>query len=148
MRALANGEAVPVRNPHATRPWQHVLEPLAGYLLLSTRLLDSPARFSGAWNFGPGPESARTVRELVEAVLENWGSGRWVDRGDLQEGAPPEEEFLHLCSDKARMMLGWRPRWDFARSVRETVRWYKAHAEGRDMRRVTENQLEQYISGA
>jgi CDP-glucose 4,6-dehydratase len=135
VRRLAEGRPVPVRNPHAVRPWQHVLEPLSGYLLLGGRLLSAdPAEracAADAWNFGPPPGSARTVHDLVAEVLTAWGGGRWEDASD--PSAPHEAGLLQLSTDKARALLGWRPRWDFTTTVRRTVEWYRAHLAGEDM---------------
>lgn len=133
MRALAAGKPIPLRNPAATRPWQHVLEPLGGYLLLAERLFAeanrSPVRFTlaSAFNFGPGLEANRSVRELVETALQHW-PGSWRDGSDPH--APHEAGRLHLQIDKAHHQLGWHPRWDFATTVARTVAWYHAVHEG------------------
>ncbi len=126
MRALAAGERVGVRRPEATRPWQHVLEPLGGYLLLAEKLANVEAE-AGPFNFGPFLEANRSVRELMEASLGHW-PGQWDDRSDPQ--APHEAGRLHLQIDKAHHQLGWHPRWDFATSVERTVGWYRAVHEG------------------
>ena len=126
MRALAAGEPIPLRNPAATRPWQHVLEPLGGYLLLAERLL-ADARCASAFNFGPALEANRSVRELVEAALQHW-LGSWRDGSDPH--APHEAGRLHLQIDKAHHQLGWQPRWDFATTVAHTAGWYRAVHEG------------------
>jgi CDP-glucose 4,6-dehydratase len=130
--SLSEGRAVPVRNPDAVRPWQHVLEPLGGYLLLGARLSgvghDRPAAFCEAWNFGPHSEDARPVRDVVDALVKNWGSGRWDDRHD--PGTPHEAGLLRLSIDKAQALLGWQPRWRFEETFRRTVEWYRAFHEG------------------
>ena len=126
IRALAAGERVGVRRPEATRPWQHVLEPLGGYLLLAEKLSSAEAK-AGAFNFGPSLESNRSVRELVEAALDNW-PGQWDDHSNPL--APHEAGRLHLQIDKAHHQLGWQPRWDFATTVKRTVGWYRAVHEG------------------
>ena len=150
IRALTTGEPIPVRNPDATRPWQHVLEPLGGYLLLGARLSqgasDDRARFCEAWNFGPDPADSTPVRGLVDAILRNWGSGTWQDRSD--PAAPHEAPTLRLAIAKARESLGWRPRWGFEETLRRTVAWYRAHHEGaqRDaLRALTESQSADYL---
>ncbi len=149
IRALASDEPILVRNPFAVRPWQHVLEPLSGYLELGCRLLapstEDRLRFADAWNFGPMPENARTVQEVVEELLRHWGSGKWVDGRDSK--APHEAGLLRLCTDKARSILGWRPRWDFATTMRHTVEWYRAFYSGADMAAWCRRQIEAY-SGA
>jgi CDP-glucose 4,6-dehydratase len=130
--ALAAGRPIPVRNPHGVRPWQHVLEPLGGYLLLGARLAgvgaEAPARFCEGWNFGPRPEDARPVRQVVEALIEAWGSGSWDDRHD--PAAPHEAGLLRLSIDKAQARLGWLPRWRFDETFRRTVAWYRAFHGG------------------
>jgi CDP-glucose 4,6-dehydratase len=127
MRALAAGETIEVRSPEATRPWQHVLEPLSGYLLLAERLHAKGTTYASAFNFGPSLEANRPVRELVKAALQHW-PGQWQDRSDAD--APHEAGRLHLQIDKAHHQLGWRPRWDFPTTVARTVGWYRAVEEG------------------
>lgn len=127
MRALASGEPIGVRRPEATRPWQHVLEPLGGYLLLAERLLEAHGSetsnpYSDAFNFGPSLESNRSVRELIEEAVMHW-PGPWIDLSD--PAAPHEAGRLHLQVDKAHHQLGWRPRWRFATTVERTVAWYR-----------------------
>ena len=126
MRALGRGEPIGVRNPAATRPWQHVLEPLGGYLLLAERLSADPS-LADAFNFGPQLEANRSVRELVAEALRHW-PGRWADQSDPQ--APHEASLLNLVIDKAHHQLGWSPRWDFATTVERTVSWYRQEQEG------------------
>ncbi len=131
MRALAAGEPIPVRRPEATRPWQHVLEPLGGYLLLAERLAGTGGgvnhTYASAFNFGPALEANRPVRELVEAALQHW-PGDWQDLSD--PATPHEAGRLHLQIDKVHHQLSWRPRWDFATTVARTVAWYRALHEG------------------
>ena len=123
MRALAAGEPIAVRHPGATRPWQHVLEPLAGYLQLAQQLTADPQRHSQAYNFGPAAEANRMVQELVEQLLLHWpGNPGWRDAS--QPGALHEAGLLHLVADRAQQQLGWRPRWDFATTAARTVGWY------------------------
>lgn len=153
MRALGRGEPVPVRNGRSTRPWQHVLEPLGGYLTLAARLREGMAigdpagrraafgSRCGAFNFGPGPGSNRTVAELVEELLRRH-PGRWADRP--APGAAHEAGLLALAIDKARLVLGWSPRWGFERTVAETVAWYDAAAAGEDPLELTRRQIAAY----
>jgi CDP-glucose 4,6-dehydratase len=127
MRALAQGAAIPVRRPEATRPWQHVLEPLSGYLLLAQRLAGAQERggvnpYETAFNFGPSLEANRPVRELVEEALKYW-NGQWEDLSDRT--APHEAGRLHLQIDKAHHQLGWQPRWPFTTTIQRTVGWYR-----------------------
>jgi CDP-glucose 4,6-dehydratase len=130
IRALSAGRAIPVRNPDFTRPWQHVLEPLGGYLLLGAKLEEARqkksaaeiARFAQAFNFGPEPDANRNVRDVVEEILRHW-PGSWEQVP--QEKHLKEAPLLSLAIDKARETLGWRPRWDFAKTIRQTVSWYR-----------------------
>jgi CDP-glucose 4,6-dehydratase len=122
MRALACGQPIGVRNPAATRPWQHVLEPLGGYLLLAERLSTEGERLASAFNFGPQLEANRSVRELVEEALHHW-PGQWVDQSHAS--SPHEAGLLHLVTDKSHHELGWAPRWPFATTVERTVGWYR-----------------------
>ena len=128
MRALQSGQRISVRNRLATRPWQHVLEPLGGYLWLAasiagtTPLQSDEDRLDSAFNFGPDSDGNRDVGSLVECVLRHW-PGEWVDASD--GNAPHEARFLHLSTDKAARLLGWRPVWSFDRTIAETVGWYR-----------------------
>jgi CDP-glucose 4,6-dehydratase len=127
MRSLDAGKPIPVRRPEATRPWQHVLEPLGGYMLLAEKLAEGGANYADAFNFGPTLEANRSVRELVETALAHW-PGRWRDVSDPT--APHEAGRLHLQIDKAHHQLGWQPLLPFATTVQRTVSWYRAVHEG------------------
>ena len=143
MRALAKGEAIPVRNKISTRPWQHVLEPLGGYLTLGAALAKRE-RFDevcGGFNFGPDPKANRTVKELVEEMLK-WRKGAWVDKSDPH--AVHEAGLLNLDIRKARKVLGWKPRWDFKETVKNTVQWYAAVANGANPVEATNAQIMGY----
>lgn len=137
VRALSLGEEISVRNPGSTRPWQHVLEPLGGYLLLGARLAEQPEVFNTAFNFGPDPESNRTVAELVEEILRHW-PGKWRDCSD--PAAPHEARLLQLATDKARDVLGWRPVWGFSETIAKTIEWYRAS----EAVAITRRQIEDY----
>jgi CDP-glucose 4,6-dehydratase len=128
MRALADARPIGVRNPGATRPWQHVLEPLGGYLHLAERLASAaePAPLSSAFNFGPQLEANRSVRELVEESLRHW-PGNWLDQSD--PCSPHEANLLNLVIDKAYHQLGWSPRWTFTTTIERTVHWYRRFYE-------------------
>lgn len=124
VKALAAGETVGIRSPAATRPWQHVLQCLSGYLTLGAALLESDAPdLQEGWNFGPLPGDDLPVAEVVERFLAEWGSGEWRD--DSGGGHPHEAGILRLAVDKAIGRLGWRPRWDIDRTLAETARWYR-----------------------
>ncbi len=124
VRHLRAGSPVPVRSPRAVRPWQHVLEPLGGYLTLAARMLESddPALPSG-WNFGPTPGEEIPVSQLVELFIQVWGGGAWQDVSD--PGQPHEAGVLRLCIDKALHQLQWRPRWSVVEAVRRTAEWFR-----------------------
>ncbi len=129
IRALQAGRPIPVRNKTATRPWQHVLEPLSGYLWLAARLAQLPtlnSQLASAFNFGPGHEANRTVAELVEEILKHW-PGKWEDKSDPK--AVHEAGLLQLSTDKAHALLGWFPVWPFLESIRETVAWYRQNPD-------------------
>jgi CDP-glucose 4,6-dehydratase len=125
IRALQKGKPIGVRNPHSTRPWQHVLEPLSGYLWLAARLHQRSTinhQLCSAFNFGPAHEANRTVGELVEEVLKHW-PGRWENTSDA--GAVHEARLLQLATDKASALLGWSPVWNFSQAVEFTIRWHR-----------------------
>jgi len=123
VRALAQRRTIGVRRPDAVRPWQHVLEPLAGYLDLGQHLFTTPGAFESAWNFGPGPEGERTVASLCNHVISAWGGGGWQETNGA--GQRRETEVLRLAIDKARTELGWQPTWNFETTLRRTVEWYR-----------------------
>ena len=142
MRALAAGQGVLIRNPSAVRPWQFVLEPLSGYLLLAQRLLEEGARFAEAWNFGPRDEDCRPVSWLVARLAEAWGEGVQVT---LDERARPHEAtHLKLDISKAVGRLRWAPRWSLVETVRAVADWHKAHLSGADMRSVVLRQIDEF----
>jgi len=124
VRALSAGETVRIRMAGAVRPWQHVLEPLSGYLWLGVLLREFPQEYSGAWNFGPGPAQERTVAEVVEKTVELWGSGAWKEE---ETGEPYHEAgMLRLSCDKARTLLGWRDVLSIREALELTLQWYKS----------------------
>lgn len=148
VRALLAGQPVPVRNPHATRPWQHVLDCLSGYLWLGARLAapEREARLADAINFGPDARSNQPVAALVTELLRHW-PGEWRD--ESRPGAPHEASFLHLDTDRAAQWLGWHPAWSFADAVRETARWYHArHVGSADMRAFSLAQIDDFTAAA
>jgi len=134
MRMLEQGKAIPVRNARATRPWQHVLEPLGGYLTLAVKLAGAASdagrreQICSGFNFGPDPAANRPVRDLVETVLNHW-PGEWED--GTQPDAPHEAGLLNLKIEKAAEVLGWTPKWDFDEAIRHTVDWYRSVHENR-----------------
>lgn len=124
VRSLVENRPIMVRNPSATRPWQHVLEPIYGYMQLAAALWENPGQFSGSWNFGPNSGSHKTVIDLVGEVIKDWGSGQ-VIIGDSSHEVH-EAGFLHLNCDKSQNYLGWYPVWGFIDTVKETIDWYMA----------------------
>ncbi len=125
VRALSSNTAVAVRNPSSVRPWQHVLEPLCGYLLLASRMLasDDPRWLSG-WNFGPPARAEVAVREVVDLFCQRWGSVRWQDMSSVD--APYEDHMLRLSTQKAAKELGWQSRWNLGKAIERTCRWYQS----------------------
>jgi len=133
MEALLAGAPVRVRNPSATRPFQHVLDPIAGYLQIATALLTSDdPKWASAWNLGPAEDQEISVRELVEAMIAIHGGGSWVDASEAS--APHEAPRLRLDATRARTDLGWTPRWDLNEALRRTVGWYDAWHRGESTR--------------
>lgn len=144
IRALLKGEKIRIRNPHAIRPWQHVLEPLGGYLLLAQRLFEDGSRFSSAWNFGPGEDDARPVEWIVRNICAAWGNGASyeIDQGEH----PHEARYLKLDCSKARGALKWRPRWDLEKSLELIVQWTRAYENREDVREVCLQQIAEYLN--
>jgi CDP-glucose 4,6-dehydratase len=141
MRAVLAGESVRVRNPNAIRPWQHVINPLSGYLILAQALWEDPAAADG-WNFGPPDEEAEPVGALVERLAELWPERvRWT----VDEGPHPHEaHYLKLDSSRARARLGWRPLAPLEQGLAATAEWYRDYESGADMRAVTLAQLAEF----
>ncbi len=122
IRALENNHTIEVRSPKAVRPWQHVLEPLGGYLLLGAKMHKNPVKYAGAWNFGPEAANVISVDKLVAEVIEKYGKGKWIDtskQGDLHEA-----KLLSLDINKAKYYLGWQPILDFKETIKLTMEWY------------------------
>ena len=143
IRAIGAGKPVVLRNPNATRPWQHVVEPLAGYLLLAARLREQPGTYAGAWNFGPPSSEVRTVQEVADRIVERFGRGSVVLESSLAK--QHEANLLQLNCDKASQLLGWRPRWNVEQTLVTTVDWYKAVMGGAEATEVTRQQLRNYF---
>lgn len=139
IRAFLRDEAIMIRSPNSVRPWQHVLDPLAGYLLLIERMWDDKSGFAQAWNFGPSVNDARPVRWIVEQIIRMWG-GR--ARMETDKSAQPHEAaMLSLDCSKARTRLGWLPGLGLETALQWTVEWYKCYQRGDDMRGLTEDQI-------
>ena len=143
IRALRKGETIEIHNPDATRPWQHVLEPLGAYLHLGQYLAGpNGAEFCKGWNFGPNNSANKTVGEVVHDVIRLWGSGEVVVERD--PNAPHEDHWLQLNCDRANHYLKWSPTWNYPDSIGETVTWYRRYQEGADISALTDSQIEKY----
>ena len=141
--AVAAGRTLSLRNPQATRPWQHVLEPLSGYLDLAARLFgDGGETFADSWNFGPAEASVVTVGELARYLVQAWGSGTIEDVS--RPGQLHEAGSLKLDCSKARSRLGWHGIWDVPQTVAATVEWYRQHHQGRNIDAITREQISTY----
>jgi CDP-glucose 4,6-dehydratase len=143
---LGPAGSVEIRNPAAVRPWQHVLEPLAGYLTVAERLIEAPEGMDRGWNFGPSAEDCRPVAEVAEAIVETLGRGT-IETPD-QSSAPHEAKLLRLDSTRARQLLGWKPRLTFGETIEWTAEWYLRWSRGEDMRAFTSSQIADYVSKA
>jgi CDP-glucose 4,6-dehydratase len=138
------GEAVRIRNPDAIRPWQHVMDPVMGYLMLAQRLVQGGSSFAEAWNFGPGEDKEIPVSALVQGLAAHWGAdARWVlDKADN----PYEAAYLKLNCEKARTRLDWLPVIDFDLALKLSSQWYRAFHKGADMRAVTLQQIDTILA--
>lgn len=146
LRAFGDGRPVPIRNPLATRPWQHVLEPLSGYLTLAQALWEGGSDYAEGWNFGPRDEDARPVQWIVEHMVERWGTGAsWEPDAGFH---PHEARFLKLDISKARERLRWHPRWNIETTLARIVDWHKAWVAGEDMRYRCLAEIESYQAAA
>lgn len=142
LRAITEGKPVNIRNPHAVRPWQHVLEPLSGYLLLAQKLYEEGTAYAEGWNFGPQAEDAKPVQWIVETLTRAWGDGAsWsLDGGDH----PHEAHYLKLDCSKASGKLHWHPRWHLEQALDAIIEWHRADQDGQDMRKTTIRQIDAY----
>lgn len=142
MRAITQGNLVNIRSPHSIRPWQHVLEPLSGYLLLAQKLYEEGAAYAESWNFGPSDEDAKPVQWIVEKLTTSWGEdARWtLDGGDH----PHEAHYLKLDCSKAKARLEWHPRWALPTTLNSIVRWNKEWLAGKNMKTVSLEQIADY----
>ncbi|OBZ25937.1 CDP-glucose 4,6-dehydratase [Pseudomonas protegens] len=141
-RAWQHNEEVVLRYPQATRPWQHALEPLKGYLMLAKALFENGEQYAGAWNFGPDSHNVATVQSIVSQLAELWPTPvRWA----IEPGAQPHEaSLLALDSNKAQTELGWTPRWSLATTLEQTLAWNLAWQHGEDMHTFTRKQIADY----
>jgi CDP-glucose 4,6-dehydratase len=142
LQAFGDGRPVQIRNPHSIRPWQHVLEPLSGYLMLAERLFTDGQGYAEGWNFGPNDDDAKPVQWIVERMTEKWGDEVHWQRDDAKH--PHEANFLKLDISKAKARLNWRPRWALGEALDQIVDWHKAWLNGADMRAKCLDQITEY----
>lgn len=148
VRAVTAGRPIKVRNPRSIRPWQHVLEPLAGYLMLAAGMIEGNRELDGAWNFGPDSAGVVDVETLLNAFQDAWKPSVLEAHFDRSDMSRPEAGILSLDSSKAKLELGWRPRLGMAQAVTLTTDWYRAHIARADMRAFSERQIDDYVAGA
>ena len=144
LRAFEQNQPVTIRNPHATRPWQHVLEPLSGYLTLAEHLVTQGQTYAEGWNFGPKDDDAQPVQWIVEHMVNSWSNGAsWQQDGGTH---PHEANYLKLDISKAKARLGWQPRWPLATALENITVWHQAYLANADMKKLCLAQIEQYLS--
>lgn len=145
LRAIEKNMPVVIRNPHSIRPWQHVLEPLSGYLLLAQQLYEEGPSYAEGWNFGPADEDAKPVSWIAENMTRVWGNGAsWTLDGAEH---PHEAHYLKLDCSKARMRLGWQPRWGLEQALEMIVSWHKAYLGNGNMKSFCIGQVNEYMNG-
>lgn len=144
VRAILQSKKIIIRNPHAIRPWQHVLEPLSGYLTLAQKLYEDGSRYAEAWNFGPYDEDIKSVEWLVKRLCASWGDGASyiIEKGKHLY----EAQHLKLDCSKAKSKLGWRPRWNLEKAIDAIEEWTRAYKEGKNVELVCVKQIEEYNS--
>jgi CDP-glucose 4,6-dehydratase len=146
IRAIEKGAAIKLRSPNATRPWQHVLEPLSGYLKLAEKLYEQPEKYCGSWNFGPPTSEVRNVHDVATSIIQILGRGS-IEIVDPQDQYH-EARLLQLNCDKAHQDLGWSSRWDVEKTFSATAEWYKAVLAGDNVEAVTRSQLQEFFQEA
>jgi len=144
IRAISQNQKVVIRSPYAIRPWQHVLEPLSGYLTLAAKLYMEGPKYDGGWNFGPDDTDARNVKWITQRICELWGNGASYEVDTNPQ--PHEANYLKLDCSKAKAELDWEPKWNIDKALENIVDWNKVYLSGQDVREVTENQIEEYFS--
>jgi len=143
IRSITRGQKVKIRSPHAIRPWQHVLEPLSGYLTLCEKLYTAGTAFAEGWNFGPDDKDAKNVEWITKKICELWGESASFEIDTNPQ--PHEASYLKLDCSKAKAELGWAPEWDIETTLKSIVVWNKALLAGENMRTVTEKQIMDYF---
>ncbi len=145
IKAMETNQSLQIRNPNATRPWQHVLEPLSGYLILAQKLYGVGQQYAGAWNFGPNDEDVRSVAEVVSLLASKNEEFSWdFDRGVHHH----EANLLKLDCSKARSLLNWTPRWNLEIAIEKIMEWHQVFRESGDVRQVTLNQISDFMSAS
>jgi CDP-glucose 4,6-dehydratase len=144
-RAFAAGKSAEIRNPSAVRPWQHVLDPLAGYITLAHGLAED-CSYAQGWNFGPAADDAKAVEWVARKAADAWGEGAQWHAAEHDAAAPHEARYLKLDCSKANTLLGWFPTWRIGSAIERTVDWYKAHARHAEMRDFSIGQLQDYLA--
>lgn len=144
IQSFLKGEKITIRSPQSVRPWQHVLEPLGGYLLLAQRAYEQGAAYAQSWNFGPGHGDTKSVEWVVRCLGEKWGTAAEYEVDDQPH--PHETAMLKLDCSKAMEQLGWRPRWDLSQALDKVVEWTLAYQKQEDVRSICIRQIEQYMS--
>lgn len=145
VRSLLKNQTIVVRNPGAIRPWQHVLEPLSGYLTLAERLYKNPSQYSEAWNFGPDSRDEKPVRWIVKEFCADWGGN--ASFKIVSKKQPHEANYLKLDCSKAKTRLKWHPRWDLEQAIAKTVEWAKAYNDKKNLTEVCLRQIREYSTG-
>ena len=142
IRSLLKNKEIVVRNPHAVRPWQYVLEPLSGYLLLTQKLFEHGVEFGNAWNFGPNNEDAKTVEWVVEKICKKWSSDA---RFKISEGKQLHEaNYLKLDCSKTKAKLGWHPQWNIEKSIDKIIEWVRNYKQGNDLFEICSRQIDDF----
>ncbi|MDR2562702.1 MAG: CDP-glucose 4,6-dehydratase [Prevotellaceae bacterium] len=144
IRAINQNETVRIRSPYAIRPWQHVLEPLSGYLLLGAKLYGEGVKYAEGWNFGPDDNDAKPVEWLINHICKLWGNAKYEIDTNPQ---PHEANYLKLDCSKAKTLLGWYPKWSLETALTKIVEWTKAFNRGDNMQTICEQQIKEYIEG-
>lgn len=143
IRSIINSFPIKLRNPEATRPWQHVLEPINGYITLGSHLYSNPNAFTGSWNFGPSTSEVRTVYEVATNIIKLIGKGS-IEIENKNKSIH-EANLLQLNCDKAKQLLGWHPRWDANKTISSTANWYKVYIDGGDIESFTKEQINDFF---
>lgn len=145
IRSIITNTPIMIRNHQAIRPWQHVLEPLSGYLVLAQKLVENGADFTGPWNFGPNQEDVRSVEEVVQHLCSKWGGG--LSYQHHTETSVHEATLLRLDCSKAKIKLGWSPKWNFEMAIEKIIEWTRGYTEASDVKEICFRQIQEYTNG-